>query len=42
MFVLCVVGKRQKGKMQDNQDEETNTDEVQTEYKRKKIPLGYF
>ena len=29
MCVLCVVSKRQKGKMQDNQDTDRNTDEVQ-------------
>jgi hypothetical protein len=35
MFVLCVVGKRKKGKMQDKQDKETITDKVHTtrEYK---------
>jgi hypothetical protein len=32
VFVLCVVSK--KDKIQDNQDEETSTDEVQTEFKR--------
>jgi hypothetical protein len=30
-----------KGKMQDNQDKETSTDEVQTEYNtKKKFPVG--
>jgi hypothetical protein len=31
---VCVVSKDKKGKMQDNQDKETSTDEVQTECKR--------
>jgi hypothetical protein len=31
--MLCVVSKRQKGKMQDNQDKERSTDEVQTHEK---------
>ena len=37
MFVLCVVS-RQTGKMQDSQDKDTSTDEVQStrEYKKKK------
>ena len=42
MLVLCVLS-RHKGKMQDSQDTETNTDELQTEYKRihtKKLPVG--
>ena len=28
--VLCVVSKREKGKMRDNEDKETSTDKVQT------------
>jgi hypothetical protein len=40
MFVMCVVSKDKKGKMQDSQDKETSTDEVQTEYKRiQKAPV---
>jgi hypothetical protein len=35
--MLCVVSKNKKAKMQDNQDKETSTDEVQREYKRKKF-----
>ena len=31
---VCVVSQRQKDKMQQNQDKETSTDEVETEYKR--------
>ena len=34
MIVLCE--QRQKDKIQDSQDKESNTDEVQTEYKRTK------
>jgi hypothetical protein len=39
MFVLCVVS---KGKMQDNQDNETSTGEVQSirEYKNKSLGWG--
>ena len=39
MFVLCVVS---RGKMQDNQDNETSTGEVQStrEYKKKKVSVG--
>jgi hypothetical protein len=40
---VCVVcfKERQKDKMQDIQDKEPNTDEVQTEYKKtKKISMG--
>ena len=40
MFVLCVAGKRQKGKMQDKQDKETITDKVQTTKEYKKIAPG--
>ena len=41
MFALCVVSKYKKDKMQDNEDEETSTDEIQREYKRiQKNPAG--
>jgi hypothetical protein len=34
MFVLCVVSKRERGKMQVKEKKEASTDEVQTENKR--------
>jgi hypothetical protein len=42
MFVLCVLYAKTNVKMQDNQNKETNTVEVQTQYKRmrKTIPGG--
>ena len=41
---ICVVCVVNKDKMQDNEDKETSTDEVQTEYKKiqKKIPPGIW
>ena len=42
MFVLCVLYVKTNVKMQDNQDKDTSTVEVQTQYKRmrKTIPRG--
>ena len=37
MFALCVVSKRQKGKMKDSEDKETSTDEVKKTREYKKI-----
>ena len=40
MFVLCVVSKDKKGKMQNNQDKERGTDKVQNTREYKKNPVG--
>ena len=42
MFMLCVVCKDKKGKMQVKRDKEPIMDEIQStrKYKKKKIPIG--